>query len=259
MINVLFIGDIVGKPGRDIIHDRLAVIREEMELDCVIANAENAAGGAGLTSKIAKELTADGIDALTLGDHVWDQRGFEKEIDDLENVCRPANLSTNCPGRRALMLEKEGFRIGVFTVLGRRFMMSLYDCPFTTADRLLEELNDETDTVVAEIHAEATSEKIAFGWYLDGRVTAVVGTHTHIPTADAIVLPRGTGYLTDAGMTGPYHSVLGREVQPVVARFVDGMPRKFPVAERDARLSGALIRIDPESGVCESIELVVQF
>ena len=258
MLNLLFVGDIVGRPGRDFVRRELPRIREEMELDWVIANGENAAGGAGLTARLATELTGCGIDAITLGDHVWDQRGFEKEIDGLENVCRPANLSRNCPGRDALVLEKDGVRMGLFTVLGRRFVALESDCPFATADRLLDELGGEVDMTFVEVHAEATSEKIAMGWYLDGRVSAVVGTHTHVPTADATVLPRGTGYLTDAGMTGPYHSVLGRQVGPVVARFLDGMPRRFSVAEEDVRLSGALIRIDPESGRCGSIELVVR-
>lgn len=258
MLNLLFVGDIVGRPGRDLVRRQLPRIREEMELDWVIANGENAAGGAGLTARLANELTECGIDAITLGDHVWDQRGFEKEIDALENVCRPANLLCNCPGRDILVLEKNGVRMGLFTVLGSRFITLQSDCPFAAADRMLEELGDAVDVVFVEVHAEATSEKIAMGWYLDGRVSAVVGTHTHVPTADATVLPRGTGYLTDVGMTGPYQSVLGREVQPVVARFLDGMPRRFPVAQEDVRLSGALIRIDPESGRCGSIELVVQ-
>jgi metallophosphoesterase (TIGR00282 family) len=258
VLNLLFVGDIVGRPGRDFVRRELPRIREEMELDWVIANGENAAGGAGLTARLAGDLVECGIDAITLGDHVWDQRGFDKEIDGLENVCRPANLPRNCPGRDSLVLEKNGVRMGLFTVLGRCFIALQSDCPFATADRLLDELGDEVDVAFVEVHAEATSEKIALGWYLDGRVSAVVGTHTHVPTADATVLPRGTGYLTDVGMTGPYHSVLGRQVQPVVARFLDGMPRRFSVAEEDVRLSGALIRIDPESGRCGSIELVVR-
>ena len=256
MPNLLFIGDIVGRPGREIVHRELPRLRHEMELDFVVANAENAAGGAGLTAKIAEELLGCGIDALTLGDHVWDQRGFEADIDRLEHVCRPANLSENCPGRKYLVVEKDGFRLGLFTVLGRQFIRMLADNPFPAVDTMLDSLKEKTDAVMVEIHAEATSEKTALGWYLDGRVCAVVGTHTHIPTADAVVLPRGTGYLTDAGMTGPYQSVIGREVQPVVARFFDGMPRKFPVAAGDVRLCGALVKIDSDSGLCEAIKQV---
>ncbi len=256
MPKLLFIGDIVGRPGRDIVCQELPRIREEMALDFVIANGENAAGGSGLTARIAEELLGCGVDAITLGDHVWDQRGFESDIDRLERVCRPANLSRSCPGREVLVVENKGFRLGLFTVLGRQFMRPLTDNPFTTADRLLEQLNADTDAVFVEIHAEATSEKTAMGWYLDGRACAVVGTHTHIPTADGTVHPRGTGYLTDAGMTGPYQSVIGREVQAVVARFLDDMPRKFPVAEGDVRLCGALIEIDAASGLCDSIEQI---
>ncbi len=256
MPNLLFIGDIVGRPGRDIVSQELPRIREEMGLDFVVANGENAAGGSGLTAKIANELLACGIDALTLGDHVWDQRGFESEIDQLDRVCRPANLSSNCPGREYLVLESDGFRLGLFTVLGRQFMRPLTENPFVTADQLIQKLKMETDAIFVEIHAEATSEKTAMGWYLDGRACAVIGTHTHIPTADAVVLSRGTGYMTDAGMTGPYQSVIGRAVQPVVARFLDGMPRKFPVAEGDVRLCGAFVRIDATSGLCDSIEQI---
>ena len=256
MFKLLFIGDIVGSPGRSFVLERLPEIRKELEVDVVVANAENSAGGAGLSGRIAQQLQEGGVDAITLGDHVWDQRGFDVEIAELEWVCRPANLPENCPGRRYLVIERGGVRIGVFTVLGRQFLTTLSACPFSSSDRILSELKSETDAVLTEIHAEATSEKIALGWYLDGRTTAVVGTHTHVPTADATILPRGTGYLTDAGMTGPYHSVLGRDVQPVVARYLDGMPRKFTIAEGDVRLSGAVVTIDRASGLCRGIELV---
>ncbi len=256
MLKLLFIGDIVGSPGRSFVVERLPEIRKELEVDLVVANAENSAGGAGLSGRIARQLLEGGVDAITLGDHVWDQRGFELEIAELERVCRPANLPENCPGRRFLVVERNDVRVGIFTVLGRQFLKPLSACPFSCSDRILSELKSETDLVLTEVHAEATSEKIALGWYLDGRTSAVIGTHTHVPTADATVLPRGTGYLTDAGMTGPYHSVLGRDVQPVVARYLDGMPRKFTVAEGDVRLSGAVITMDPATGLCEGIELV---
>jgi metallophosphoesterase (TIGR00282 family) len=256
MPNLLFIGDIVGRPGRSLVIDKLPSWREAWNLDFVVANAENAAGGSGLTAAIANELTSSGVDAITLGDHLWDQRGFEKEISALEFVARPVNLPAVCPGKTELIVSHNGFRLGVLTVLGRKYLKTPGDCPFVAADRVIQALADVTDGIFVEVHAEATSEKVALGWYLDGRVTAVVGTHTHIPTADANVLPRGTGYLTDAGMTGPYQSVLGREVQPVVAGFLDGMPRRFPVAEGDVRMSGALISIDQSSGFCTKIEHV---
>ncbi len=256
MFKLLFIGDIVGRPGRDIINERLAGLRREHSLDFVIANGENAAAGAGITGVIAKSLLEAGIDGLTLGDHVWDQRGWEHEIIEAGPVCRPANLPASNPGSDHLIIERRGFRVAVFTVLGRTFMGLKADCPFLCADRMLERLKGQADAIIVEIHAEATSEKQALGWYLDGRVTAVLGTHTHVPTADARVLPKGTAFICDVGMTGPYASVLGRQIEPVVARFVDGMPRRFEVATEDVRISGALIEISPSMARAEKIELL---
>lgn len=259
MAKVLFLGDIVGRPGRSFVGQRLAELRAELGADCVVANAENAAGGAGLTAKIAEELLSAGVDAITLGDHVWDQKNFENEIEGLERVCRPANLPEGNPGRRYVVIEKDGFRLGVATVLGRNFMGIKADaCPFKTVDVLIRELKEQEncDAVFIEAHMEATSEKIALGWHLDGRAAAVIGTHTHVPTADGRVLPGGTAYLTDAGMCGPYESVLGREVESVTASFLDGMKRRFPVAEGDVRLAGALIEIDPGKGLATAFERI---
>ncbi len=256
MLKLLFIGDIVGRPGREIVADRLRRIRTEHAVDFVIANGENAAAGAGITGAIAKSILESGVDAITLGDHVWDQRGWEHEITEIEHVCRPANLPRSCPGWDHLVIAARGFRVAVFTVLGRSFMNTKADCPFLTADRMIEQLRAQADAIIVEIHAEATSEKQALGWHLDGRVTAVLGTHTHVPTADARVLPKGTAFICDVGMTGPYASVLGREVRPVVERFIDGMPRRFDVATGDVRLSGALIEIDPSMARAEKIELL---
>lgn len=259
MAKVLFLGDIVGRPGRSFVGQRLATLRAELGADYVIANAENAAGGAGLTARIAEALLSAEVDAITLGDHVWDQKNFENEIDGLERVCRPANLPEGNPGRRYLVIEKEGFRLGVATVLGRNFMGIKADaCPFKTADSLIHELKEQEncDAVFIEAHMEATSEKIALGWHLDGRAAAVIGTHTHVPTADGRVLPGGTAYLTDAGMCGPYASVLGREVESVTASFLDSMKRRFPVAEGDVRIAGALIGIDPSNGLAISFERI---
>jgi metallophosphoesterase (TIGR00282 family) len=256
MLKLLFIGDVVGRPGRDIIQERLVRIRSEHSIDFVIANAENAAADAGITGSIAKSLLESGVDAITLGDHVWDQRGWESEITQIDRVCRPANLPSKCPGWDHVIVETRGFRVAVFTVLGRSFMNTKADCPFLTADRLIEQLKAQADAIIVEIHAEATSEKQALGWYLDGRVTAVVGTHTHVPTADARVLPRGTAFMCDLGMTGPYASVLGRAIDPIVQRFIDGMPRRFDVATDDVRLSGALIEIDASMAHASKIELL---
>ncbi|QYM77932.1 TIGR00282 family metallophosphoesterase [Horticoccus luteus] len=256
MIKVLFIGDIVGRPGREIVAERVPKLREELKLDFVIANGENSAAGSGITSAIARSLLGVGVDAITLGDHVWDQRGWEKEITQVDRVCRPANLPASCPGWDHLIIESRGFRLGVFTVLGRDFMGLKADNPFLCADRMIAQLRGQCEAILVEVHAEATSEKQALGWYLDGRVAAVLGTHTHVPTADATLLPKGTVFMCDVGMTGPYASVIGREVQPVVARFLDGMPRRFEIAEGDVRLSGALLEIDTADRCATKCELL---
>ncbi|MBP9912616.1 MAG: TIGR00282 family metallophosphoesterase [Opitutaceae bacterium] len=256
MLKLLFIGDIVGRPGRDIVLDRVPRLRAEHRLDFVVANGENAAAGAGITGSIAKSLLEGGVDAITLGDHVWDQRGWENEIGQMERVCRPANLPAACPGWDHLIIEARGFRVAVFTVLGRQYLGMKAECPFLCADRMIEKLRAQADAIVVEIHAEATSEKQAMGWYLDGRVSAVLGTHTHVPTADARVLPKGTAFMCDVGMTGPYASVLGREVAPVISKFLDGMPRRFEVATGDVRLSAALIELSPSMARAKKIELL---
>lgn len=258
MKKILFIGDVVGRPGRTFLAERLPELRKDYQADFIIANGENTAAGAGITGKIARTLLLAGLDGITLGDHVWDQKQLALEIDQIDGLCRPANLPEACPGRKYLILEKNGFRLGVFTVLGRTFMQAR-DCPFLEADRVLAELHDQVDAVIVEIHAEATSEKLAFGRYLDGRVAAVIGTHTHVPTADSVVLPKGTAYITDIGMTGPYESILGREIEPVLGRFLDGMPRRFEVASADVRISGAALTIDAGTGLADSIELVTVF
>ncbi len=260
MIRILFIGDIVGRPGRDKIAAWLLRLREKHRLDFVIANGENAAAGAGMTGAIARTLLQQGVDVITLGDHVWDQRGWKHEIDEFPLVCRPANLPESCPGRDYVVLTKGNFRLAVFTVLGRTFLNMKGECPFLAADDVLKKTvaADVADAAFVEVHAEATSEKIALGWHLDGRAVAVIGTHTHVPTADTEIRPRGTAYMSDAGMTGPYHGVLGRQIEPVVGRFLDGMPRRFGVAEEDVRLCGVLVDYDPEqkrATRCERLEV----
>lgn len=259
VIRILFIGDIVGRPGRDKIAAWLLRLREKHKLDFVVANGENAAAGAGITGSIARTLLQQGVDAITLGDHVWDQRGWEHEIDDFEKVCRPANLPESCPGRDHVILTKGDFRLAVFTVLGRTFVNMKGECPFLAADEMLAKTVTAglADAALVEIHAEATSEKIALGWHLDGRAAAVLGTHTHVPTADAEVRPAGTAFITDVGMTGPYRGVLGREIEPVVGRFLDGMPRRFGVASEDVRLSGALIDYDSVAKKATRCELLI--
>ena len=256
VLKILFIGDIVGKPGREILVERLQRLRAELKADVVIANGENVAAGNGITAALAKTLLGTGIDAITLGDHVWDQRGWEDDIDDLPTVCRPANLPESCPGADHVIVDVKGFKLAVFTVLGRTFMGMKAECPFLCADAMFKKLEGKADGVLVEVHAEATSEKIALGWHLDGRAIAVLGTHTHVPTADASVLPKGTGFMCDVGMTGPYASVLGREVEPVIGRFLDGMPRRFEVAENDVRISGALVDYDEVAKRATEVRLI---
>ena len=233
MLKLLFIGDIVGRPGREIVLNKLPRLRVERGVDFVIANSENAAAGAGITGSIARSLLEGGVDAITLGDHVWDQRGWESEITEIERVCRPANLPRSNPGWDHLIIEARGFRVAVFTVLGRSFMNTKADCPFLTADRMIDQLKAQADAIIVEIHAEATSEKLALGWYLDGRVTAVLGTHTHVPTADAAVLPKGTAFIADVGMTGPYASVLGRDINALPRRELRVARRDFQMVFQD--------------------------
>jgi metallophosphoesterase (TIGR00282 family) len=245
MKKLLFLGDVVGAPGRELLAAELPRLRDELALDWVVVNGENSAGGNGINASIAAALVKAGADAVTLGDHVWDQRGFDEEIRrGIPRLCRPANLSAQCPGATHLICENAaGARLLVFTVLGRQFMRQHTGNPFETADCLLRELAGKYDAALVEIHAEVTSEKVALGWYLDGRAALVVGTHTHVATADARVLPRGTAYQTDAGMCGAHEGVIGRETQPVIGAFLDGMPRRFPVATGDVRLNGVLVGI----------------
>lgn len=256
---ILFLGDIVGRPGRNFVMERISSLREELEADIVIANAENAAGGSGITKKIADQLLEAGIDAITLGDHVWDQKNFENEIEDLDLVCRPANLPDNNPGRRYLVVEKNGFKLGIFTVLGRNYLGLKASCPFQASDTMLADLTGRCDAVFVEAHMEATSEKIALGWHLDGRACAVIGTHTHVATADGRILQGGTAYLSDAGMCGPHDSVLGREKSEVISTFLDGMKRRFPVAQDDVRINGCLIELDAASGQALNFKRIAEF
>jgi len=254
MARILFLGDVVGRAGRQAVQRHLPAIREAERLDLVVANGENAAGGAGITGEIAAELHAAGVDGITLGDHCWDQRGFDKEIDSLPYLCRPVNLFAGSPGLRHLVVEAAGLRLGILTVLGQLMTKTHSDARFPLIAAYLHEHSEACDTWLVEMHAETTSEKVAMGWYLDGRVAAVIGTHTHIPTADARILPRGTGYITDAGMSGPYDSVLGRDIAPIVRRFIDGMPRRFTVAEANVQLRGVLLEVEPGRRGCQIFE-----
>lgn len=252
-MKILFIGDIVGSPGREAIKKLIGPLKQDLEIDFVIANAENASGGSGITSKVADELFSYGVDALTSGDHIWKKTEIFELINREERILRPLNFPSGAPGRGAAVFKaKNGLKVGVINVNGRVFMEAL-ECPFKTALAASEELAKETKIIIVDIHAEATSEKVALGWYLDGKVSAVLGTHTHIQTADEKILPKGTAYLTDAGMTGPYDSVIGRRVEDVLTRFLSSIPVRFEVAQENIQLHGALVEIDEKSGKAISI------
>jgi metallophosphoesterase (TIGR00282 family) len=246
-MKILFIGDIVGKPGRRAIRELLPAIVEENRIDFVIANCENAASGFGVTAEIVEELTRDRIDVLTSGNHIWDKREVMEFVGECDTLLRPANYPEGVPGRGSVVVPtRGGINVGVINLAGRVFMHPL-DCPFRTADREIETMRKRAQVIIVDMHAEATSEKIAMGWYLDGRVTAVLGTHTHVQTADDRILPGGTAYITDVGMTGPFDSVIGIKKDTIMQRFLLQIPNKFDVAKGDVRLQGVMIEIDPES------------
>jgi hypothetical protein len=257
-MNILFIGDVVGKPGRQAVAARLPELVSSYGIDFTIANAENAAGGLGVTPGVADEMLALGINCLTTGNHVWKHREFIEYAAREPRIVRPANYPPGTPGRGAeVYLTLQGGSVGVLSVVGRVFMEPL-DCPFRAADREIEALRGRTKVLVADLHAEASSEKVALGWYLDGRVAAAIGTHTHVQTADERILPKGTAYITDAGMTGPTESVIGIKREPVIERFLTGMPTKFEVAAGPVALSGVVVTVDEATGSARSIERVVE-
>jgi len=255
-MKVLFIGDIVGRPGRHAIAKLLPGLREKYGLDVVVANAENAAGGFGLTRKVLDELLGLGIDVLTTGNHIWDKKEAMAFVDADLPLLRPANYAPGVPGkglhRHAL---KDGRALWVLNLQGK-ILMPPVDCPFRAADSILPTIATGERCILVDMHAEATSEKMGMGSYLDGRVSVVVGTHTHVPTADAGILPRGTGYQTDAGMTGPYNSVIGMAAEDSLKRLLTGMPTILNVAKGDARLGGLYAELDDDSGRCTCIESI---
>lgn len=253
-MKLLMLGDVVGSPGRKIISKELPHLKKELGIGAVVANAENSAAGSGITAALAKEIFSFGVDAITLGDHTWGQKEFAGQIGGLDRVVRPANFAAECPGKGWCMVQMPTFRFAIINMQGRVFMQSV-DCPFKTLDRVLTEIPKDVPVFV-DFHAEATSEKITFGYFADGRVTAVVGTHTHVQTSDAIILPKGTAYLTDLGMTGPYISSIGRDLKPVTKKFVTGMPSRFDVAEGPSVLEGAIVEFDPVSKKASAIETI---
>lgn len=251
-MKILMIGDIVGSPGRKIFKREVPRIKREMGVNAVIANAENCAAGSGITAALAKELFEAGADAITLGDHTWGQKEFAGQIDSVDKLVRPVNFPSECPGKGWRIITMPTFRFAVINALGRVFMQPA-DCPFKAIDRALQEIPKDIPVFV-DFHAEATSEKITMGYYLDGRVTAVAGTHTHVQTSDSIVLPKGTAYITDLGMSGPYVSSIGRDLKPVTKKFISGMPARFEVANGPSVLEGAIIEFDTATKKALSIE-----
>lgn len=257
-MKILFIGDIVGRPGRRAVARFLPPLRAEHAPDAVVANAENASGGLGATPETLAELRREGIHAFTMGNHTWRKKALMAELDRAHDVVRPANYPPGVPGRGAALITLPGgLRLGLVNVLGRVYMEP-FGCPFAAAAESVEALRAETPLVLVDMHGEATSEKVAMGWHLDGRCTAVLGTHTHIPTADAWVLPRGTAYMTDVGMCGPQLSVIGTERDTVLGKFLTGIPKKFEVAQGPAMFCGALIEADPDSGRALSVTGIVR-
>ena len=259
-MKILFIGDIFGQPGRRIVKESLPALRDEFAPDLILANGENAAAGFGITPGLVEELLDLGISVLTSGNHIWDRKEiipyFQEHADG--RLLRPANYSTGTPGSGLYLgTTNQGIEYAVMNLQGRVFMAPL-ECPFRAADNLLGKIPATSKIRILDFHAEATSEKQALGWYLDGRVTAVLGTHTHIPTADENVLPGGTAYITDMGMSGPYDSVIGIEKETVIKKFLDQMPARFEVASGDVRLCAVLIEADPETGHASSIQRIVR-
>jgi hypothetical protein len=259
-MKILFIGDIFGHPGRRIVKELLPSLVGEYGPDLVLANGENAAAGFGITPSLVEELLDMGIAVLTSGNHIWDKKEIYAYLNEHADgrLLRPANYPPGAPGH-GLYLGKtrSGFDYAVLNLQGRIFMNPI-DCPFRTADAVLAQIPPSVKVCIVDVHAEATSEKIAMGWYLDGRVTAVLGTHTHIPTADETILPNGAAYVTDLGMTGPYDSVIGIDKQTVIQKFLNQLPTRFEVAKGDVRLHAVLIEADPQTGHALSIQRIVR-
>jgi 2',3'-cyclic-nucleotide 2'-phosphodiesterase len=256
-IRLLCLGDIVGRPGRQVVHDKLPAIVRERQIDLVIANAENIAGGSGITQNLFHKIRSYGVDVVTLGDHIYRKADIIPTMQTSERVVRPANLSAEAAGRAfTVVTTNSGVPVAVFSVLGRIFMNLPADDPFAAADRVLGQIPRHVRVCVADIHAEASSEKVALGHWLDGRVSVIFGTHTHIPTADAKILAGGSAYISDLGMCGPYDSVLGRRKDRVLKYMTTNMPAPFDVATGDVRLCGVYAEVDPETGRAVAIERI---
>jgi metallophosphoesterase (TIGR00282 family) len=256
MLTVLFLGDVVGEPGRNAVIARLPELKEQHRIDFIVVNGENAAGGRGITGKITIDLLRAGVSVVTTGDHIWDQKDILTFIDTEPRLLRPLNYPAGAPGHGSIVLETAKGKIGVINVQCRTFMQPILDNPFRAVEQAVAKVREETPNIVVDVHGETTSEKIAMGRFLDGKVSAVLGTHTHVQTADEQILPGGTAFLCDAGMCGPVNSILGRTVEPILNRFVTNMPAAFPVAPGEIRLHGALVKIDEKTGRAQKITRV---
>lgn len=256
-ITVLFVADICGRPGRQAAAYLISPLREKHSINYVIANIENAAGGFGITPEMSKKMFTYGIDLQTSGNHIWDRVQILEYLEEQPKLLRPANYPQGAPGNGAFIDLLGEYKIGVLNLMGRVYMSNI-DCPFKTAEREVKRLAEKTPIIIVDFHAEATSEKQAMAFYLDGKVSAVIGTHTHVPTADEQISDRGTAYITDAGMTGPHDSIIGMDKGPSLGRFLTGMPKRFTTASGDVKLRGVLLKIDPSDGRATHIERVTQ-
>ncbi len=253
MLKILFLGDVTGEPGRRAVIGSVHRFKKERDIDFVIVNGENAAAGRGITPKITIDLLRAGVSVVTTGDHIWDQKEIIPYIDTEPRLLRPINYPAGSPGQGSVILDTLKGKVGVVNVQGRTFMLPILENPFRVMEEEIARMREETKVIFVDVHCETTSEKIALGRFLDGKVSAVVGTHTHVQTADESIFPGGTAFLCDAGMCGPVESVLGREIEPIIARFITNLPVQFPVARGLVRMRGALIEIDEASGRATSI------
>ncbi len=256
MLTILFLGDIVGEPGRSAVIAQLSTLKEKHAVDFIIVNGENAAGGRGITSKITIDLLRAGVSVITTGDHIWDQKDIVGFINTEPRLLRPINYPPGAPGAGSIILETAKGKVGVINVQARTFMQPILENPFDALDTAVAQMREETKVIFVDAHGETTSEKIAFGRFLDGRVSAVIGTHTHVQTADEQIFPGGTAFLCDAGMCGPSESILGRAIDPIVGRFISNLPAQFPVAKGAVRLCGAVVTVDETTGRAASITRV---
>ncbi len=256
VLRILFLGDVMGEPGRKALHSQLPVLKAELSVDFIIVNGENSAGGRGITPKIAIGLMRAGAAVITTGDHIWDQKEIVPYFDEEPRLLRPVNYPDGTPGQGAVVLETKKGKVGVLNVQGRTFMKMILENPFTVASAVVEKMREETKVIFVDMHSETTSEKYAMGWYLDGSVSAVVGTHTHVQTADERILPEGTAFLCDAGMCGPLNSCIGMEVDSSVNRFIHLMPTRNIVADGPVMICGALVDVDTATGKAVRIERI---